>query len=82
MANLQNIMDKIVEGKLKAFYDQVCLLRQKYVKDNAITVDRPRCKRGTAVWDAFKNTTFCPLANRRIMVRACYQSILQVSKTS
>jgi len=32
------IMDKIVEGKLKAFYDQVCLLRQKYVKDNAITV--------------------------------------------
>ncbi len=33
------IMDKIVEGKLKAFYDQVCLLRQKYVKDNAITVE-------------------------------------------
>jgi elongation factor Ts len=32
------IMDKIVEGKLKAFYDQVCLLRQKYVKDNAITI--------------------------------------------
>lgn len=33
-----NIVDKIVEGKLKAFYDQVCLLGQKYVKDNAVTI--------------------------------------------
>lgn len=33
-----NIADKIVEGKIKAFYDQVCLLHQKYVKDNAITI--------------------------------------------
>lgn len=33
-----NIVDKIVEGKIKAFYDQVCLLHQKYVKDNAITI--------------------------------------------
>jgi elongation factor Ts len=33
-----NIMEKIVEGKIKAFYDQVCLLNQKYVRDNAITI--------------------------------------------
>lgn len=33
-----NIIDKIVEGKLKAFYDQVCLVCQKFVKDNTITV--------------------------------------------
>jgi len=32
------IVVKIVEGKLKAFYEQVCLLLQKYVKDNAITI--------------------------------------------
>ncbi len=32
------IVDKIVEGKLKAFYDQVCLLGQKFVKDNAVTI--------------------------------------------
>jgi len=32
------IIDKIVEGKLKAFYDQVCLVCQKFVKDNAITI--------------------------------------------
>jgi len=33
-----NIIEKIVEGKIKAFYDQVCLLNQKYVKDNEITI--------------------------------------------
>jgi elongation factor Ts len=33
-----NMIEKIVEGKLKAFYDQVCLLCQKYVKDNTLTI--------------------------------------------
>jgi len=34
----ENMIEKIVEGKLKAFYDQVCLIHQKYVKDQAITI--------------------------------------------
>lgn len=33
-----NIVEKIVEGKIKAFCDQVCLVCQKYVKDNTITI--------------------------------------------
>lgn len=33
-----NIIDKIVEGKVKAFCDEVCLLCQKYVKDNSLTI--------------------------------------------
>jgi elongation factor Ts len=33
-----NIIDKIVEGKIKAFCDEVCLICQKYVKDNTITI--------------------------------------------
>jgi len=33
-----NIVDKIVEGKIKAFYDQVCLVCQKFVKDSTVTV--------------------------------------------
>ncbi len=33
-----NIVDKIVEGKIKAFCDEVCLVCQKYVKDNTITI--------------------------------------------
>lgn len=34
----ENIAEKIVEGKLKAFYDQFCLLNQKYIKDNSLTI--------------------------------------------
>lgn len=34
----ENIIDKIIEGKVKAFYDQFCLLNQKYIKDNSMTV--------------------------------------------
>ena len=35
-----NIIDKIVAGKIKAFADQVCLIHQKYVKDNTVTVQQ------------------------------------------
>lgn len=34
----QNIVDKIVEGKMKAFYEATCLPFQKFVKDPSITV--------------------------------------------
>lgn len=34
----ENIAEKIIEGKLKAFYDQFCLLNQKYIKDNSVTI--------------------------------------------
>jgi elongation factor Ts len=34
-----NIMDKILAGKLNAFFDQVCLVRQKFVKDDSMTID-------------------------------------------
>jgi elongation factor Ts len=34
------IQDKIVLGKLSAFYDQVCLTRQKYVRDSSMTVEQ------------------------------------------
>ncbi len=32
------MVDKIIEGKLKAWYEDVCLLNQKYVKNEEITV--------------------------------------------
>jgi len=35
-----NIVDKIVAGKVKAFADQACLINQKYVKDNSVTVQQ------------------------------------------
>jgi len=36
----ENIVDKILVGKIKAFTDQACLISQKYVKDNSVTVQQ------------------------------------------
>ena len=33
-----NIIDKILEGKMKKFYSEVCLLNQNYILDNEKTV--------------------------------------------
>ena len=33
-----NIVDKIVEGKVKAFYDTTCLVCQKYIRDDNISI--------------------------------------------
>jgi elongation factor Ts len=35
-----DIVDKIVEGKLKKFYEEVCLMDQPYVKDDKVTVSQ------------------------------------------
>lgn len=34
------VVDKIVEGKLEKFYSQVCLLKQPFIKDDSLTVER------------------------------------------
>ena len=35
----ENIVDKIIEGKLRKFYQEVCLLEQPYVRDTDITIE-------------------------------------------
>jgi len=35
-----NIVDKIVAGKIKAYTDQFCLVNQKYIKDNSVTIQQ------------------------------------------
>jgi elongation factor Ts len=34
----ENIIAKIVEGKMKKYYEEVCLLNQKYIKNDKITI--------------------------------------------
>lgn len=34
----EKIVDKIVEGRLKKFYEENCLLEQAYVKDDSLTI--------------------------------------------
>lgn len=38
MGKPENIIDKIVEGKLKKFYEESCLLNQPYVRDTDISI--------------------------------------------
>ncbi|KAF3362540.1 Elongation factor Ts [Chlamydiales bacterium STE3] len=40
-----NIVDKIVEGKINAFYDSACLSRQKYIRDDALSISELIAKR-------------------------------------
>ena len=35
----ENVIDRIVEGRLKKFLDEVCLIRQPYVRDDDMTVE-------------------------------------------
>ncbi|MBX9743701.1 MAG: translation elongation factor Ts, partial [Chlamydiales bacterium] len=36
----ENIVEKIVAAKVKAFADQACLIHQKYIKDNTVTIQQ------------------------------------------
>jgi elongation factor Ts len=33
-----NMIDKIIEGKINAFYDANCLIRQKFIRDDSLTI--------------------------------------------
>ncbi|MCB0118396.1 MAG: translation elongation factor Ts [Anaerolineales bacterium] len=36
----ENILPKIVEGRLEKFKDEVCLMRQAYIRDESITIEK------------------------------------------
>jgi elongation factor Ts len=35
----EKIIDRIIQGKLNKYYEEVCLLNQKFVKDTDITIE-------------------------------------------
>ncbi len=36
----ENIVDKIVEGRMKEFYSRVCLMEQPFIKDESMTIEK------------------------------------------
>jgi elongation factor Ts len=44
-----NVIQKILEGKLRAFYDQVCLVCQKFIKDPSVSVNERVQQRAKAI---------------------------------
>jgi elongation factor Ts len=49
-----DIVDKIVSGKMQSFYNGICLLNQKYIKDGAISVEDLVIARGKEVGKELK----------------------------
>jgi len=35
-----NVVEKILEGRMKKFFDEVCLMTQSYVKDDSLTIEK------------------------------------------
>lgn len=56
----ENILDKIVEGKLSKFYEENCLLDQKWIKDDTRTIKE--------LLDEIINKTGEPVEIRRILL--------------
>ncbi len=54
----KDILEKILQGKVQAFFDQFCLLNQKYIKDNAITVGQLVANRAKEIGKELKLTKF------------------------
>lgn len=36
----ENVMSKIVEGRVEKYKDEVCLLRQNYIRDESLTIEK------------------------------------------
>jgi elongation factor Ts len=53
-----NIMDKIVEGKINAYYDAACLVKQKYIKNDSLTITDLVNQRGKELGKSLTLTNF------------------------
>lgn len=54
----ENIVDKIVDGKVSAYYDANCLVRQKYIKNDALTVGELVEQKAKAIGKPLTITSF------------------------
>ncbi len=54
----ENIMDKIVAGKMQAFFNQSCLIKQPFVKDSSMTIEKLVESEGSKLGKPLKVTKF------------------------
>ncbi len=54
----EKILDKIVEGRLTKFYEEVCLIEQPFIKDNSLTVTELVKQKGGVVGGAIEVAHF------------------------
>lgn len=53
-----NMMEKIVEGKMNSYFDAVCLVRQKYIRDDSVSITDLVNKRAKEVGKPLQVTSF------------------------
>jgi elongation factor Ts len=47
----EKIVDKVVEGRMSKYYEEVCLLDQPFIKDNALTISQYVAAKGKELGD-------------------------------
>ena len=50
----ENIIEKIIEGKMRKFYEENCLVNQKYVRDDSVTIEKFIAPSSIISFDRFK----------------------------
>ena len=58
----QNVIDKIVEGKLSKWYSETCLLSQPFVKDEDVTIKELIASVSAKVGEKIEVKRFCRFA--------------------
>ena len=51
-------MDKIVEGRIQKFYQEVCLLEQAYIRDDKITIKALLAEQSKSLGDTLSIAKF------------------------
>lgn len=54
----EKMADKIVEGRMGKFYEEICLVEQPFIKDNALTVTQLLTNKGKEYGDTLTVTRF------------------------
>ena len=50
----ENIIEKILDGKMRKFYEENCLVNQKYVRDDSVTIEKFIAHSSIISFDRFK----------------------------
>jgi elongation factor Ts len=54
----EKIVDKVVEGRMSKYYEEVCLLEQPFIKDNAVSITQLLADKGAQLGDTLSVACF------------------------
>lgn len=54
----EQIVDKVVEGRMSKYYEEVCLLEQPFIKDNAVSITQLLAAKGAQLGDTLSVACF------------------------